>query len=257
MNELQAILPPQAAAALLLTALRAAAMLMVAPVFSHPAVPVRLRLGMAVVLAIGLSARVPDAAVALTPAGLALAAAGEILAGALLGYLARLVFVGVQIGTFHVAQQMGLNLAESYSRHAPGGQLALLPLLGVALFLAIGGHRQLIQGLAMSLQSAPVGQWVRPAEAVEAAVSLLGVGMVVALKVAAPVLAALLLTGLAMGLLQRTAPQLHVISTNLPLRVLVGLAVLAAAVATLPYVVDWAWQQAVQQIRTLAAGGAA
>jgi flagellar biosynthetic protein FliR len=66
-----------------------------------------------------------------------------------------------------------------------------------------------------------------------AATAMLAMSFVLALKVAAPVLAAILIATAAAGLIQKTMPQLNILTVGLPVRAMLGLAVLAASLAML------------------------
>ena len=79
--------------------------------------------------------------------------------------------------------------------------------------------------------SEPGINWV--ALSVATVVGLLGASFALALKVAAPVLVAMLLATVAMGMLQKTMPQCNLLSTHLPIHTLVGLTVLAASLGVL------------------------
>jgi flagellar biosynthetic protein FliR len=94
------------------------------------------------------------------------------------------------------------------------------------LFFAVNGHLLLIGALADSFRSLPVGvdglhwmEWRR----------LVGTGALVfsfALQVALPVIAALILANLALGVLTRTAPQLNLFAVGFPVTLIVGMLVL-------------------------------
>jgi len=231
---------------LLLVSARLAGLFVLAPVFGERVVPRRVAVLLAVAMALPLAARVDVASgVAWSWPGLAMAVAGEATVGLALGYVARLMFVGVEIGAFHVSQQMGLSLAEVY-----GGQeradptRPMLHLLAVVIFLAVGGHRFMLSAVVRSFDTLPPLALTKPG-VLDVVTGLLGASFVLALKVAAPVLLAMLLAGVLLGLLQRTAPTLSILSVGLPVRVLLGLVLLASmlALGTLPRLLEWASRQ--------------
>jgi len=234
---------------LMLAAARMLGLFLVAPVFGHAAVPVRLRYFLALVAALAVTAvgerfaepvALPGSALA---AGLAIA--GELALGALIGYTVRLIFVGVELGAMHAATQMGLTMAELFSPQGAGEQggvvRRLFVLTAIVVFLAIGGHRQVLAGLVGTFDRVPLMSFLPGPAALDMVAGLLTATFALALKVAAPVLIAMLLTTVALGLLQRTVPQCNVLSTGLPMRALLGLAVLALALAALPELLETAW----------------
>ncbi len=220
-----------------LVTLRVAGMLLVAPVFGHSAVPVKLRLAMSA--AMGLAAVARFAAPLAIPANLLdLAAAGacEFGIGAAIGYLAALIFAGVELGAFHVSSQMGLSLADVIdptNPDVPSAMRGLFVLLATVIFLGVGGHRALIGGLLASFETVPPMGFVEPGSLLEPVVAMLGAAFVLALKLAAPVLIAMLLATVAIGLVQRTLPTFGLLSVGLPLRPLLGLIVLTASLAAM------------------------
>ncbi len=63
---------------------------------------------------------------------------------------------------------------------------------------------------------------------------MLGLVFVLGVRIAAPVIVVLLLVELALGLLARVAPSLNVMVAGAPVRLIVGLLVVAASVTALP-----------------------
>ncbi len=236
---------------LLLATARISAACAVAPVFAERAVPMRLRVAMGAVIALAVVGRFAHPAAA--PRGwgeLAIGVGGEVLIGMAIGLAARLLFVGVELGAMHIAQQMGIALGEIFDpfRESPGMLRQLYRLLAIVLFLAIGGHRALIGSVLDSFQFVPAGGFTGAQGAVDLLAGMLSAGFLLGLKVAAPVLAAMLLATVALGLLQRTLPQCNTLSIGLPIRSMLGLAVMAASLAAMPGLLETAWNTAAGQI---------
>lgn len=224
-----------------LAGLRVGAMVVCAPVLGHRAMPWKIRVLLAIALAVGLGGRLGAQAM---PAGgsLVLAAGGEILIGATIGFAGRLLFEGVALGAFHVAQQMGLSLAGSYDPLSEQGQSAVGALMGVlaaVVFLLLGGHRALISAVADSYAALPLGL-LEPAALMRTVTGVLTMSFVLALKLSAPALAAMLVVTALLGLLQRSVPQLHVFSIGLPVRSAVGALALAGSLAVAAPVIEQA-----------------
>ncbi len=245
---------------LLLVAARVGGVFLAGPVFSHAVFPVRLRVAMTLVVAVAVVGRIAQPpALPPTVAHLAVALALEAAIGAVIGFAARLLLVGVELGAWHAAQQMGIGLAEVYNPHADelsGPVTTLFRMLAVMAFLAVGGHRDVLGALLRSFRTVPLRSGIGMESAVSLVVGLLGASFSVALKVAAPVLVALLLAGAVLGALQKSVPQLHVLSTNLPIRTLLGLLVLAASVASVAWVVEAEWTRTFDRIADYVTAGA-
>ncbi len=244
---------------LALVIVRVLGVFLVAPVFGEAVVPWKVRGFMSVAIALAVVARIAEPVALPThwiPMVLGLGA--ELMLGTAIGYVARVVFAGVELGALHIGQQMGLGLAEVYS---PAGAATsgivrrLFQLLAVVLFLAIGGHRMLIGAVLGTFQAIPPMGFA-PSDALLGMVaSLLGASFLLALKVAAPVLLAMLLATVALGMLQRTLPQCNILSTGLPARAVVGLLAMAGGLAVMPTLVESAWNLTSSHITALVGSG--
>ncbi|MCP4375009.1 MAG: flagellar biosynthetic protein FliR [bacterium] len=226
----------------LLVLARLGGMFAVAPVFSHSTVPAKLRYFMSVAVAVAVVGRL-GTPVEITGGwgGLLGVLAGELLIGVAIGWTAALVIVGVEIGAYHIASQMGLSLGEMFnplSPLAPGIMRQFFSLLAIVVFLGIGGHRAVISGVLKTFSVVPLAGMAPNTGIFESMISMLAVSFVLALKVAAPVLVTLLLAGVAMGMLQRSLPQCHILSVILPVRAILTLIVLAGALVTLSAIVE-------------------
>ncbi|HOF17701.1 MAG TPA: flagellar biosynthetic protein FliR [Phycisphaerae bacterium] len=212
---------------------RVGGIFLLTPVFASQAVPVKLRAAMSVAIALAVAGRAASPAACATTAQFAAACGLEFALGATIGLVARLVFAGVELGAAHVGQQMGVALADVIdpSLEASGVVRGLYLMLAAAVFLTIGGHRQVIAALLRTFDAIPVGGFAPGAALTGAATAVLGAAVLLALKLAAPVLVAMLLATVAMGLVQKTVPQCHLLSVGLPLRAMLGLLVIAVTVA--------------------------
>ena len=116
-------------------------------------------------------------------------------------------------------------------------------MLALVIFLTIGGHRAMIGALLGSFETIPPAGFSPDLAVLNGVVAILAASFTLALKVAAPVLIAMLLATVAMGFLQKTVPQCNIFSTHLPARALVGMLILAAALAAMaqPIAAGWDW----------------
>lgn len=214
---------------------RAMGIFLVAPVFSHAAVPVRLRVLMAVVIGLAATAQIARPVELAGEVDFVLGLVLELAVGALIGYAAVVIFAAVELGASYISQQMGLGMADVIDplRETSGDSIRnFYNLLAVVVFLAIGGHRVMIASLLGSFQTVPLAGLALGMGAIKMVAALLAASFVLALKVAAPVLAAMLLATAAMALLARALPQCNFLTTGLPARAILGLVVLAVAVAS-------------------------
>jgi flagellar biosynthetic protein FliR len=105
-----------------------------------------------------------------------------------------------------------------------------LPLL---VFVQINGHHLFLAGLRELFDVIPVGEVTRLPGGVDRLIALSGDLFSVGLKLSLPVLAALLLTDVAFGLLARVAPQFNLFALEMPVKMLLGLVTLAVVLPVL------------------------
>jgi len=213
---------------------RIAGLMLAAPLFGHLLMPVRVRIGLTIVLAAVLTPAVPPFA-GPPPESLVVLAgvlAVESALGALMGLVAQFVFAGVQLGGQMAGIQMGFGMAQLLD---PGSRAQTTvvaeweQLLALLIFLALDVHHLLLRALLASFQAAPPGTVALGGVGIHGAVVLAGDVFAIGARVAAPVLLVLLLTNGALGVLARTIPQLNVFVVGFPVNVGIGLMVLGAS----------------------------
>ncbi len=219
-----------------LLALRLTGLLWVVPVFSSRAVPGGVRTALLLALAFVLwpaAASAPGAHAARLTAATVLS---ELVVGFMLG-LGAAVFVGAaEAAGDMLAVQTGLSGANvvdpmSLTQLPVLGQL--LGLFATALILSTGGHLVIFEALHRSLELVPPGSPVALQEGALAVVALGGMLLELGLRLAAPVVAALMLGNVGLGILARTVPQLNILMVAFPVQIGLGLLVLAATLPAL------------------------
>lgn len=216
---------------------RVLALMAVAPVLSHRAVPLRVRLLLGITITVVLIPVVPAPPldVALSGAGLGLLVQ-NILIGVTLGFAVRLVFAALELAGETIGLQMGLSFAGFFSPATGQTQNAVasfLSMLAVLMFVAIDGHLLLIHALAESFRVFPIAGGGGVPLTLAVLTGLAAEMFAIALTIALPFLAVMLLVNIVLGVLARVAPQLNIFAVGFPLTILVGLAVLFLL---LPYV---------------------
>jgi flagellar biosynthetic protein FliR len=200
-----------------------------APVFGHSVVPVRVRLGLSVAVAWFTAVQIELGPFALD-ASLAFAVVREATIGLAIGFAASLVFSGFALMAELAAIQGGLGAANAIDPASGANSVVLTSLVGsVALlvFLTIGAHHELLRASVLSFELLPPAG-SGPAPAGLGGVAALGGGVfAVAVRLAAPFTAVMLVTNLAVGMLGRAIPQLNLMSLQLPAQIAITLLLLA------------------------------
>ena len=212
---------------------RVLGLLLADPVYGHAALPLRVKAGLALVLTVAVAPVLPAMPVIppASPVGL-LVLAQQLLIGAAMGLVVRIVLVAVELAGDFIGLQMGLGFATFFdpdsSAAAPllGQFTRLLALLTV---FAVNGHLFILQTLAESFTTLPVA--ARPtAGAAWLEVARWGAEVFRAgLWLSLPVVAALLVANLAIAVMTRAAPQLNVFAVGFPVTLAVGFVALSLA----------------------------
>jgi flagellar biosynthetic protein FliR len=215
---------------------RVLALFAAAPVLSHRALPLRVKVALALaitaVLAPTLSA--PPVGAALTGDGLGLLLY-NVLVGLVLGFTVRIVLAAFELAGELIGLQMGLSFAGFFNPASGTAQnpvAGFLSLLALLTFIAIDGHLMLLHALAESFRVFPLDAARAPLD-FERLVRLAAEMFALALSIALPFVAVLLLINVVLGVLARVAPQLNVFAVGFPLTLASGMALL---LVLLPYI---------------------
>lgn len=216
---------------------RMGAMIMLLPGFGEPAIPARIRLGFALMLAVCLAPtladRVPEP---MTSAwGMAGQVATETLIGVMLGAAARILVSALATAGQIIGLEIGLAFAQTADpTMTQSGQLlaVFLGLLGLALIFATGLHHMFLAGVAGSYEVIPIGARAPIGDAAELALETTARSFLVGFQIATPVIAAGMIFRLGLGVLSRLIPQIQVFFVALPLQLLGGFIVLALGLST-------------------------
>jgi len=227
--------------AVILVIVRLGGVAIFAPGLSSPAVPVRVRVGLSILLG---AAIVPvlatrgvadlNGAVELDIVSLLPFVIMEIALGAVIGFLATLPLAAAQTGGLLMGQQMGLGFAQIFNPSLDDesgvlGQLYFL--MALATFLMMDGLEHMMLAVMHSFDYVPLGGFSMNGDLVGMLCGLLLASLELALRIAAPLLALIFLETVAMSFIARTVPQLNILSLGFPIRILAGLAILVVGLA--------------------------
>lgn len=224
----------------LLVFARAGAMVMLLPAIGEVGVPVRVRLAFALAVSAALAPAVAGAYGALPQgvAALALAIAGEVTAGVLVGAVARLIMSALHVAGYLIATQTGLAFAQTVDP-SQGTQGAIvstfLTLAGVVVIFATGLHHLAIGAIRTSYLLIPPLGALPIADLAELALDIVAGAFALGLQLAAPFLIFGFVIYAALGVLSRLMPQLQVFFLAMPVNILAGfflLMLLVGAVLT-------------------------
>lgn len=223
---------------------RVAGMMLAAPVFSLVEVPPQVR----ALLTLAISLILTPTQIGQLPAApnnlldLAVFLAMEFLIGLSLGLGISILLAGLQMAGQILGLTSGMSLADvvnpNFDANLPLFSQAL-HMLGLAVYLVIGGHRLLFRGLLSTYFSVPPGTAAFHEDLTHTLVTLMGESMSLGIRIAAPAAVALLLATIVLGLLGRTLPQLNLLAIGLNLNSLLAVMMMVAATSTMA----WAAQE--------------
>ena len=199
---------------------RVLGVMLLAPLFAHRAVPVRVRATVAMGMALLVGPSLSEAPT-VASSGLVGAVLAELVVGFAIGFVSALVFASLEFMGEVVSIQGGLGAASALDPNSESASLvfsALMRVFGLIVFLAIGGHHQVIRALWHSFEAMPVGTGLSVFSLGEIA-SLGSIVFETGLRLAAPLTIVLLVSNLVVGVLGRVIPQLNLMSLQLPAQI--------------------------------------
>lgn len=242
---------------LLLIFVRISAMLFLFPLFSSPQIPGQVRLGLAALLSFIIYHTVPQPHLVVGPFELIIGAAAQLLLGITVGFVASLVFTGIQFAGELIDLQIGFAIANVINPQTQQNitiigefQLALATLI----FIATDSHYFLIEGIAGSFNLLPL-PYISLDPGVAGNLTLFfSQSFLIVFRIAAPVVVALFLTNVALAFMARVAPQMNVFVIGLPIQITVGLTMMAISLPLLATVGPEIFQGVSVQMDTIMRG---
>ena len=235
---------------------RVGAIVMLLPGIGEAAVPPRVRLAFALILAFVLFPIVSPtvAAIPVAASGLFGAVIKEVLIGLMIGGLLRLFLASLAVTGEVISLQTTLSFSQTANplQAQPGTSIAsFLALMSMALIFATDLHHVFIGAIARSYTLFPPVRPVPLQDAGDMAVRTVGQAFALGLQLAAPVIVFSLVLNIAAGLIGRMMPQFQIFFVATPLTVLVGLSVFALSLGLIGLV----WVERYESFARTLAGG--
>ncbi len=230
----------------------------IAPVLGARSVAPPIRILLALLLTLLVAPLLPEPAkVELFGASWLVALAQQLLIGVSAGFVLLLVFEATVLGAELISYSMGLGFAQL----ADPLRGVTTPVLGTfltivttLLFIALGGHLLLIETMVRSFHTLPVGSVGFDARALTMLLQFGSIVFIGGLQLALPVVIALLVVNLAMGVISRSAPTLNLFAVGFPMTLIAGLVLIYAGLPALldgvTALFDDAWLILDQVLRT-------
>lgn len=242
---------------LLLVFVRTSAMLFVFPVFSAQQIPIMVRIGLAGLVSFILYRALPMTATLPDIGALTAAIVSQIVLGLIVGFVAYLVFMGVQFAGEILDIQIGFAVANIISPQTQQnvtviGELELT--LATLVFLISNSHLMMLQGIGDSFHLVPLPYITLDPGVAGNIVAFLEQAFLIVFQIAAPAAVALFVVNVALGLMARVAPQMNVFVVGFPLQISVGLFMLALSVPLLAAVAPSLFSDSARHMDTIMRG---
>ena len=223
----------------LLIFIRMTGLFVIAPIFGRRNIPVYLKIGFSFMLALilvnSIGLQVLDFNNIYEYFILVLK---EFLVGITLGYVSYLIFSAIYLAGQMIDMQVGfgvVNVIDPLSNIQVPITSTFYFIFSMLIFLLCKGHYILIRALFYSYDFVPLGKAAFGPDLMNNILRIFGDVFIVSFKIGAPILAAILISDMALGIISKTVPQLNVFMVGMPLKILLGLAVI---VLTLPMFVS-------------------
>lgn len=203
-----------------------------APVFNKKEIPGMIKLSLVLLMTIIVTPFLKLETLAGTQDSFALSILLNFAVGAMIGYLAQLILLAVDAGADMINMQMGLSSAMVLDP-TTSSQVSILTriisLLGVLIFINIGGLYWLIRAFLRSFEifpicatSVPLSELVNMDYLITMSSNVLYIG----LQIASPVLLATLGQDIILGVISKTAPQVNVFQLSFLFKPVFGAAIM-------------------------------
>ncbi len=212
--------------------LRISAMFVFAPIYNSDNIPVLVRLALALIVTYIAFFSVDKIIIPQNFGFVILILYGikEILTGVIMGMTLNIVFHGVSFAGLLFGRDMGLAMTQMFdpSSNTQGNIIStLLVLTIIVVFVLINGHHFVVQAVTYSFKIIPIGKFQVTESVYKLLVKYSASIFILAVKIASPVIVAFFLVHLASGIIARVSPSFQVFFVLLPLKLMLGVLLLA------------------------------
>ena len=206
---------------------RIAALVATAPVLGYRTLPARVKVGLAALFTLIIAPTLgPLPPVTVFSAAGIWIMVNQIIVGVALGLTMQIVFTAVEMAGSFIGMQMGLGFAMFFDPGASASTAVLstyLNTVAMLAFLALDGPAQVVAALAGSFQSAPIAAGLLGTSGLATLLQWSSTIFSAGLWLSLPVVIAVLVANLSIGILNRAAPQIGVFQIGFATTLLVGM----------------------------------
>ncbi len=226
----------------LLIFVRMTGLFVTAPIFGRGNVPVYFKIGFAFTIAIIMTNVIQVGHIVETENFMiyAMYIIKEFIVGIVIGFVSYAVFTSIYLAGQIIDMQIGfgmVNVLDPLSNIQVPVTANLYYMLAMTIFLATNGHHMLIKALYQSFDIVPLGSAIFGPKMVDNIVVVFQNMFSVGFKIAAPILAAIIIADVVLGIISKTIPQMNVFVLGMPLKILIGMVIVMITVPAFIYIV--------------------
>lgn len=213
----------------LLILLRVGIVISLLPFFGSKNFPTQFKIGFAVAIALILT---PIIDLKVIPSEIPFLVVREAVFGIALGLIARSIFIGIEMAGHFASNSIGLSISSIFDPEM-GQSAELAKLYGVItmlIFLSLDVHHDIIYVLVRSYEGLPSGHLNNIKNLVGEIVSVTGRIFLIAIKISAPVIVAMLISHILLGFLYKAAPQMNIFFVGFPVYIFIGFLVILISI---------------------------
>ena len=233
--------------------IRVSAAFLVAPIFSMGNINLRTRILMGFIITMmiypGLEIEPADP-FSLGAIGMAF---NEVIVGALIGLSLQVVLAAIIVSGQAISGGMGLSMANMVDPNLGNVPTVaqLLLILGLMMFLALGGHLILITIIADSFEAIPVGAGLLGSGALEGFIVWTSQMFIGGISLVLPVVFGLLMVNVCLGVVSRASPSLNIFAVGFPALIPIGLVMLTLTIVALLGRLEGLWYSAFKNLQEI------
>ena len=227
----------------------------IAPPFGNNSVPVQVKLMLGVMLELIVAPTIPPLS-NVDPLSLTgiMILMQQLVIGLAMGFMVRIVFAGIEMAGEVIGLTMGLGFATFFDPQTQGRSSAIsqvLVLLATLIFLTLNVHLSLFTTLIESFKTIPISTSLTMGFSFQK-LAIWGEQIFsIGLRLSLPVVAALLIANIALGILTRAAPQLNLFGIGFPITISVGFLMLSMIIPYMLQPIENVFQSTIEALQSL------
>ena len=222
--------------AILLVLVRMSGLFILSPVFGRQNMPALFKVGFAFFLTLIYVSASDNLAVDYKDSMVlyVVFVAKELAVGIIMGYVTYIIMSGIYLAGQIIDNQIGFGYANVLD---PITNIQV-PLTSnfyytyiILIFLLINGHHMIIRALFYSFSVIPIGQLTFTSDVIHELGLLMGEMFAIALRISAPIIAAVFIADVVLGVLSKTIPEMNVFMLGMPIKVFLGLFIITITIS--------------------------